>query len=69
MATVDGRNTKQHDIEKLVSKVHIELDNRDYLKFTSHIAEILALEKTKDSTFEKEMASHTIDKCSSVSKR
>ena len=69
MATFDARNTRHRDIEKLVSMVQLELDNRDYLKFTSHIAEILAMEKTKDSTFEKEMAGHTIDKCSSVSKR
>ena len=71
MATVDVRNTntRQRDIERLVSKVQFELDNRDYLKFTFHIAEILTMEESKDSTFEKEMVSLTIDKCSSVTKR
>ena len=69
MATYDARNTRHRDIEKSASMVHIELDNRDYQKFTSHIAEILAIEKTKDSTFEKEMVGHTIDKYCSVSKR
>ena len=55
MATVDARNSRLHDIEKMVSKVQLDLDNRDYSNFTSHIAEILAMAKTKDSTFDKEM--------------
>ena len=69
MATVDARNSRLHDIEKMVSKVQLELDNRDYSKFTSHIVEIFAMAKTKDSTFDKEMVlCHTIEKYCSVSK-
>ena len=68
MATIDAM-ARQRDVENLASKVQLELDNRDYLKFTSHVTEILAMEKPRDSSFEKEMVGPGNEKCGNLNKR